>query len=161
MNSRNLNELLDDIMICALLMSERDSYKEFVDCIPEALHSIYELSLILGVKVRYSTINTILGYVRGFDELGEFDVDRMIALLRQLASNNAENLSKVLLRRVLEIAVGKEINITTHSRDALELLLSTFYAMFLLTLYNFEKDTQIQDIPIISIPQTSAETITV
>ncbi len=163
MDLRSLNELFDDIMICALLMNDKSGYAEFTDCIPEALNSIYKLSLILGVKIRYSTINMILNYVRGLDEIEELDVEELIILLRELVNNrDIENLSKVSLQKILKIAIGKEINIGVHSKDALELLLTIFYAMFLSTLNDFRKDAiQLQETLIISMPQTLIETITV
>ncbi|MEM0152879.1 MAG: hypothetical protein QXJ56_00100 [Ignisphaera sp.] len=155
----SLDELLDNITVCVLLMNDRSGYKEFVDCIPEALHAIYRISMALGVKMRYPTISMILNYTRGFNKLEEFDIEEIIELLKELVNNsNRENPNRIL-QRISRIAMGREIAVNVNPKDALELLLATLYAMFLSTLDDSEE--YVQEIPIISIPQTSVGTITV
>ncbi|GEM_PF-2900045 len=160
---KDLNILIDDTMICALLLNEKNVYEEDLKCIPEALHSIYKISFMLGIKMRYSTVNMVLNYVKSLNELREMDVEEIIILLKELISNSndIEKLYKIS-QKILKIIIGKEINITINPLDSIELSLTALYAMFLSSLNKLNSsETYMYTIPTISMQQTSIETITI
>jgi hypothetical protein len=160
---KDLNVLIDDIMICALLLNEKNVYEEDIECIPEALHFIYKISFMLGIKMRYSTVNMVLNYVKSLNELREMDVEEVIMLLKELISNSndIEKLYKIS-QKISKIIIGKEINITINPLDSIELSLTALYAMFLSSLNRLNSlETYMYTIPTISMQQTSIETITI
>jgi hypothetical protein len=123
----------DDLVVCAYALCE-DDFSEvgnYVDCIPEALYVLQDIAIQLGVKIRFSTVSTLIDHVVEINKFKEREIEQIMNnLYRMLTEEDTKKASLSLLKTLLR----KEINIALKEQDLNEIAIAALYASFIKTL---------------------------
>lgn len=147
----NIDTELDNIIICLYTLENASED----DCISSSLHSLYTISLYLGVRIRYSTLQSLTNYVREWSSLDELEQELVIDLLRNLIeSYKVSDYARVkdITKRIFRMLIGTGID-TKTVKDAIELTLNTLYAVLVASVADVVTETtllQVQGAPAIS-----------
>ncbi|ADM28066.1 hypothetical protein Igag_1260 [Ignisphaera aggregans DSM 17230] len=137
---------IDDIAICAysLCGDSLEIVKEYIDCIPESLNAIHRIAESLGIKIRFSTVEILQNYVKNINELREEDIEKLISIIRRVASNR--NISLEEIEEILKIVFGRKLHIFNKKSDLIEISFAALYALFLNILNSIEDKYSINQI---------------
>jgi|UniRef100_A0A7J2U1V8 hypothetical protein len=123
---------LDNVMICLYTL---DGTIED-ECVSQALHSIYTISLYLGVRIRYSTLQSLANYVREWNTLTELEQELVAELFKDLVKSyiiSDYNHVKEVSKKIFKILIGTGID-TKTAKDTIELALNTLYTALSMSL---------------------------
>jgi hypothetical protein len=150
----NIGMELDNVMICLYTLGSVISEDE---CVPQALHSIYNISLYLGVRIRRSTLLSLANYVREWSALTELEQELIVELFKNLVESyraSDYNSVKDTAKRIFKILIGTGLD-TKTAKDAVELVLNTLYTALAMSFISVATDTTLlnaQGVPVI--PET-------
>ncbi|MCI4436687.1 MAG: hypothetical protein JHC33_07770 [Ignisphaera sp.] len=151
---RLINALFDDVMTCLYSIDGSENDEE---CVSQALHALYLIASHMGVKIRQSTLESLILYVRSWRDLGEDEKDLIIDLFEDVISGYMK-LDYVRVRevskRILKMLLGYVADVTSHT-DALELTFNAFYASVSLSVLDVRHEegvAQIAEIGAVAIP---------
>ncbi|MEM2627833.1 MAG: hypothetical protein QW775_06255 [Ignisphaera sp.] len=145
--------LLEDLVVCAYALCEDDSYEieEYADCIPEALYTLHNIAVQLGIKIRFSTVSALINHVVEFNKLKEQEVIQLINNLKKIIQGeNTQPSTKSLLKILLK----KELDLPLKEQDLNEIAIAALYASLTKTINKTQEHP-----PLLEAPTINQETI--